>query len=126
MSWVGRTLIVKRAGTTITGVRTKSLTIGNEAIDITTDDDSGWRTLLEDGSQKQIDASVEGLLKDNTLIQAAINGVAIQADTVVLPNGDTLTGNFRLNSIEVGAEYTDAVTFSAELQSSGQITFTAA
>jgi len=124
---VGRKLIIKRDGTTIAGVRTKSVTINNEAIDVTTDDDSGYRTLLEEPGQKQIDLSVEGLTKDDALLQSAAEGTTlIDAYTIEFPSGATITGDFRFNNLEMGAEYNAAITFTAEIQSTGSYSYTAA
>lgn len=124
-SQIGRLLVVKRGSTAIAGVRTKSLTFGSEAIDVTTDDDSGKRTLLEASGTESIDMSVEGLTKDENLLAIpAGGGTRIEAYTIELPWGGSITGDFRLNSVELGAEYTDAVTFTAEIQSTGSWTYT--
>lgn len=124
---VGRKLLIKKDGTLIAGVRTKSMTIGNEAIDVTTDDDSGFRTLLEESATKQIDLSVEGLTKDDTLLAIAANGgTLIDTYTIEFPSGATISGDFRFNNFEMGAEYTDAITFTSEIHSTGEYTYTAA
>lgn len=124
---VGRELTISRGGNVIAGVRTKNFTVSGEPIDITTDDDSGYRTLLEDSAQKQIDASVEGLAKDDVLVtDLANNGTLLANCTVTLPSGATIIGDFRLNNVELGAEYNNAVTFTAELHSSGAWNFTPA
>jgi predicted secreted protein len=124
---VGRKVLIKRNGSVIAGARTKSVTINNEAVDVTTDDDSGYRTLLEEPGQKQIDLSVEGLTKDDNLVEAAANGTAlIEPYTIELPSGATIEGDFRFNNLELGAEYNSATTFTAEIQSTGSYTFTAA
>lgn len=123
----GRQLTISRNGTVIAGVRTKSFTVNGAPVDITTDDDEGYRTLLAESGEQQIDASVEGLLKNDTLLSAMVAGTALIEDGVItLPSGATITGDFRLNSMEVGGEYKDAVTFTAELQSTGEFSFTPA
>lgn len=129
----GRDLIFEYpSGTKIASVRTKSLAIDSSAIDVTTDDDSGIRTLLEAPGQHQIDISVEGLLSDKDLIeQAAVGTLFIKGLTIKLPFTfssveSTIVGDFRLNNIEISGEYQDAVTFTATLQSTGTFTFTAA
>lgn len=131
--FVGRALILEYpSGTKIASVRTKSLTVDSSAIDITTDDDSGIRTLLEEPGQHQIDISVEGLLADDALLAQIVNGTLfIQELTIKLPftfttTQATIVGDFRLNNFEQSGEYQDAVTFSATLQSTGTFTFTAA
>lgn len=117
---VGRTLTLTYGGAVIAGARTKTITINGTPVDITSDDDSGYRTLLEASGEKQIDMSVEGLAKDDVLVEAlANNGTLIAEAVLTLPSGATITGDFRLNSVELGAPYNDAVTFTAELQSTG-------
>ena len=124
---VGRKLTIKRDGTVIAGVRTKNFTINNEAIDVTTDDDDGYRRLLEESGEKQIDITVEGLTKDDNLIEAAANGTTlIEPYTIELPSGASIEGDFRLNNVEQGAEYNEAITFTAEIHSTGEWTFTPA
>lgn len=122
---IGRDLKVKRGGTVIAGVRTKSLTFAGEAIDVTTDDDSGKRTLLEASGQENIDMSVEGMTKDENLIAVALGtGTRIETYTIEMPWGGSISCDFRLNSVELGAEYQNAVTFTAEIQSTGDWTYT--
>ncbi len=124
---IGRKFLIKRNGTEIAAVRTKSFTINNEAIDVTTDDSSGYRTLLETPGQKQIDMSVEGLTEDYDLVQTAVDGsTLIETYTIEFPNGDTIEGDFRFNNLEIGAEYNAASTFTAEIQSTGAYTYAAA
>lgn len=124
---VGRELVIKRAGLTIAGVRTKSMTINNEAIDVTTDDDTGFRTLLEEPGQKQIDLSVEGLVKNDDQLAKAANGTSlIDTYTITFPSGAEISGDFRFNNLEYGAEYNDAISFTSEIQSTGSYTYTAA
>lgn len=130
--FVGRALTLEYpTGTVIAGVRTRSFTVDSSPIDITTDDDTGLRTLLEDAGQQMIDISVSGLLKDDTLLDKIINGLTfIQELTIKLPfpvaGTGTIVGDFRFNNFEVSGEYQGAVTFSATLQSSGSFTYTPA
>ena len=131
--FVGRKLIFEYpTGTVIASVRTKSFTVDSSAIDVTTDDDSGIRALLEEPGQHQIDLSVEGLLANDALLKQIVDGTLfIQNLTIKLPftfttTQGTIVGDFRFNNFEVSGEYQDAVTFTATLQSTGTFTFTAA
>lgn len=118
----GRTLLIKKDNAVIAaGITTKSLTINNEPIDITGDDDDGWMTLLPESGVRSIEASIEGVLKSDALISQAIDGTALIDElTIVLPSGGEITGDFRFNNLEVGAPHNEAVTFSASFQSSGE------
>ena len=127
---VGRkvTFTPKNGGAAVIGLRTKTINLNNEPIDITSDDDDGFRTLLEDDpSERSIDFTAEGILKDAALIELAAAGGAmlIEEYEMDIPGIGKFTGDFYFGSIEIGAEYQEAVTFSAEIQSSGEFTFTA-
>lgn len=116
-------------GTAVTGMRTKTITISNEAIDITSDDDDGWRTLLgSDPALRSIDIAVEGVTKDAQLIELATTGGdgLISGYSLEFEGLGTFTGNFYIGSLELGAPYNEAVTFSCTIQSSGEMTWTAA
>lgn len=131
---VGRELLIKKGAAVIAGVRTKSFSFAGEPIDITTDDDTGFRTLMAESGQEAIDISVEGLTKDTVLRAAALTGSAglmLTDVTIEFPktgtqaiSGDTISGNFFLASLEESGTYNDAMTFSASLQSSGAWTYT--
>jgi predicted secreted protein len=124
----GRELLVKRGTSVIAGIRTKGITFDGEPIDVTTDDDSGFRTLLSTAGQMQIDLSIEGITKDNELRGIVLAAGSLMLTDIVIeyPNGDTLAGNFFLNSLSEDGTYNDAITFSGSLQSSGEWTYTAA
>ena len=115
-------------GITVIGARSKSLTINSEAIDITSDDDSGFRTLLSgDAAMQSFDISIEGVLKDSDLLESIASGsVSLDGYTITLTGIGSFAGNFHMTSVALGAPYNEAVTFSATIQSSGEFTFTPA
>jgi predicted secreted protein len=124
----GRALKIKRNGTTIAAVVSKSVSINNEPIDITSDDDLGFRTLLEESGTRSIDISCEGVYKDDSLVEVAAGSDPdlLTVDTIEFPSGSTIAGSFRLNSVEISGEVAGRAQFSAALQSSGEWTYTAA
>lgn len=131
----GRDLLIQRStdgGTTyntIASVRTKSVAINNEPIDITTDDSDAWRTLLAEPGNRSIDLSVSGIWTDDDLlaqISAATASVALQDLQIVYPDTSTHEGDFMINTFNVTGEYNGAATFEASFQSSGSVTYTAA
>lgn len=123
--FVGRDVEVRKGtgtGVLIAGARTKSVTINNEPIDVTTDDSDGFRELLAESAERHLDISIEGLTKDDVLLQLAVAGSAlIDEFSIVFPDSPdvVIRGDFRVNNVQLGAEYNDAVTFTAELQSTG-------
>lgn len=127
-SLVGRkvTFTPTSGGTPVIGARTKTITLNNEGVDITSDDDEGFRTYLaEDPAMRSIDMTVEGILKDSALIELAAAGGAnlIAEYEMALEGIGAFTGNFHFGSMQLGAPYNDAVTFSATIGSSGAFSF---
>jgi predicted secreted protein len=122
----GRKLRIKKGSTAVAGARTDSLTINNEPIDITDKDDAGWRTMLADVGVRSIDAEVEGVLADSTLIAVTVGAASglLAAYTIEVDGIGDFSGNFYLNSFAITGEQADATTFTASIQSSGAITFT--
>ncbi len=125
---IGRDLLLKKGSTVIAGLRTKTISAAGEPVDVTTDDDAGYRTMLAEAGQRSLDISGEGITNDGTLRAAILSGSSLLLSDINIefPNGDTITGDFFFNSHEESGTYNDAVTFSASFQSSGQWTFTAA
>lgn len=123
---LGRKMIFKRNGTPIANLRSKSLSINNELVDTTDSDSSGWAERLAEPGQKEVVLSVSGVLANDTLRAEAISTSLLQADTIEFADGATLTGNFVLGNYSEGHEYNEVATFDAEVQSSGEITYTAA
>lgn len=108
--------------------RTKTMTIGNESIDVTSDNDDGFRTLLADPAQRSIDMSVEGVIRQDDFINSLLDPSAtteLEDYTLVIPNIGSIVGNFRFSNVEIGANYNEATTFSSTVESSGSWTFTA-
>jgi len=123
----GRKVRIKRGSTAVAGARADSFTINNEPIDITEKDDNGWRKFLADVGVRSIDAEVEGILEDSTFLALAVgtSSALLEAYTLDVIGIGEFTGNFYLASFAVTGEQADATTFTASIQSSGTITFTA-
>lgn len=127
MAISGRSLRISRNGSNIVGARTDNFTINNEPIDITDKDDSGWRTMLADAGTRSISADIEGVLKDTVLIADSVGDAttALLKECVLTVSGiGTLTGDFMLTSLQLGAEQGDAITFTATLESGESMTVT--
>lgn len=123
----GRALTIDWDSVTLVGVRTKGYTITNDYVDVTTDDDDGWRTLLADPGLRSVEVTVGGISSDQVLIaemmKANITGEPL---SIGLPTTTgTLAGTFLLSSFEQSGEHDGAVEFSATFMSSGAVTYTA-
>lgn len=130
----GRGVVVRRSGVNLAGVRTKSISIGGSPIDITTDDDDGVRKLMDQPGQVDVSISVSGVM----LAEGALRSEALSASDRIAPtqfiflgfegspaNTHGFIGDFFLSSYKETGEYQGAVTFEAEFQSAGVVTYTA-
>jgi predicted secreted protein len=81
--------------------------------------------LDEDPAERSIEMSVEGVTKDDRLIELATTGGSqlISEYTLTFEGLGTFTGNFHIGTLELGAEYNNAVTFSCTISSSGPFTY---
>lgn len=136
---LGRTLLVKigdgagsEAFTTIAGLNSKSITINNSAIDVTTPDattPSGALFAQSLNGLKSVSVSGDGIFLDESAQEGRLNTIAMQADPVanfqlVVPDFGTYSGEFRVTSLEFGGETEGATTFSLSLESNGTVTYT--
>ena len=134
MAGASRDIIVKKGAVRLAGINSKSMSIAKEAIDITTDEDNGYRTLLATAGTKTLDLSFSGVTKDLVLRQLIIvEQSQLYTDiTLELPpvgaqtTGDTISGDFYFNSLsESGGASDGVIEFDGALQSSGAWTYTA-
>jgi len=116
-------------GDEIPGVREKGVSSSGEAIDITSGEDAGWRTLLQLPSQNEVTISVSGVTKSDRLKIAwndQTNNYAARTQFIelVYPNAARLSGTFMMTEYKETEPFKEASTFEANLMSSGVVTFT--
>lgn len=107
----------------VAGVQQKQLNFGAAGPDVTTDDDEGWQTLLDTPGVRFLNASLNGILEDHVIAtqMLAASGFIVPA-SITLPTGATISGNFRIETMNLGASTPEGITFSIELKSSGEVT----
>ncbi len=121
---------VSTTPTTIGGLRSKSMTINAEAIDITNHGSQEWRQILDGKGVRSMSTSGSGVFTDsaaeaevrtlmlaNTLMEMSL----VDADT-----GDMFSGSFKCTSLEYAGEHNGERTYSMSFESAGVVTFTAA
>lgn len=114
---------------TIGGLRSTSITLNDEAVDVTNKDSSGNRTLLADGGVFSLSVSGSGVFTDTAAeetLRAAMNASTFKNFQVIVPDFGTYQGAFMVASLEYAGEFNGEVTYSVTLESSGAITYTAA
>ena len=127
--------------TTIGGLRSTSITLNDESVDITNKDSLGSRTLLAGAGVNSLSVSGSGVFTDSaaevavrTAFQAQQNTsdgssgqtAAFESFQFIIPNLGTYTGNFQITSLEYSGEFNGEATYSMSFESAGYITFAAA
>jgi TP901-1 family phage major tail protein len=104
--------------------------MSNDMVDVTTDDDSGWRTLLATPGLKSVEIQLDFITSDEVLIaeffNASTTGETLQADlpsSLAVPGN--LSGTYHLSNLEYSGDHDGAVEMSATFMSSGAVTYTA-
>jgi TP901-1 family phage major tail protein len=125
--YAGRDITLLWDGADIGGVKEKTIKVNGEAIDVTSDDDDGWRKLLTVPAQRQVDISVSGVTKNNILKSASFDDTKrTKTASIQYPDGSTISGTFYLSEYSDKGSFNDATAFEATLQSSGPCVFTPA
>ena len=130
----GRQFLVKlgdgasptEAFTTVAGMRSTSLTINNEQVDVTDKDGDAWRKLLEGAGIQSMSIKLSGIMSDATTamsMQAHAIANTIHNFKLVSGLGDDFTGPFQITSLERGGEHNKEETYSMTLESAGTITY---
>lgn len=120
---------VSGSQTTIGGLRSSSITLSDEPVDVTTKDSSGNRTLLPQGGTQTVTISGSGIFTDATS-ETTIRGYwgtgTLKTYSFIVPDLGTYSGTFQITSLEYAGEFNGEVTYSITLESSGAVTFSAA
>lgn len=69
--YLGRKVNLTWGGSAVLGIREKGVTINGEPIDVTSDDDNGWRKLLTEAGEHSVDISISGVTKDDVFLRLA-------------------------------------------------------
>ncbi len=124
--------------TTIGGLRSTSITLNDESVDITNKDSLGTRTLLAGAGVNSVSISGSGVFTDSTAEvavrtayqaqQNTTNGssaqtAAFQSFQFAIPDLGTYTGAFQITSLEYAGEYNGEATYSMSFESAGYVTF---
>jgi predicted secreted protein len=126
----GRALLVKYLGAVIAAVISKSAPHSRELVNVTSDDDDGWRRLLPEPGGRSLNLSVEGVVSAANLaffLEQWLGNV-MTGITLEYPDGQEASAEdgFGLASFEVSGQQDAHVAFTAEFQSSGPVTLTPA
>lgn len=122
----GRSIAFTWNSAAVLGIREKGVNIDGAEIDVTSDEDSGWQTLLSSPAQNAVTISLSGVSKDKVLKNDWFAGTRTRTATLTYPDGSVMSGSFYMASFKEGNPYNDATTFDVELKSTGTVTWTPA
>jgi TP901-1 family phage major tail protein len=108
----------------VPGVREKGVTLNGEAVDVTADENNGWRELLADPAENQVEISLSGVTKSHVLKADWFAGTRTKLAEIEYDDGAKIGGTFYLSNYSETGVYNDAATFEATLMSSGVVTYT--
>ena len=115
--------------TTIAGLRSRSLSLNTETVDVTHAESAGqWRELLSGAGAKSARVTGAGIFKDSAsdaLVRQYVFDGTIRAWQIVIPDFGTIAGPFQITSFELSGRHDAEVSFELSLNSAGELTFTA-
>lgn len=115
--------------TTIGGLRSSTITLNDEMVDVTTKDSSGSRELLPQGGTQSVTISGSGVFTDaasESTVRSNFASGSLATYNFIVPDLGTYAGSFMISSLEYAGEYNGEATYSLTLESSGTVSFTAA
>ena len=113
--------------TTIGGLRSTSISMNDEQVDITNKDSSNDRTLLAGAGVKSVSISGSGVFTDSaseSTLRTAYGASDFHNFQIIIPDFGEYEGEFQVSSLEYAGEYNGEVTYSVTLESSGSVAFT--
>ena len=117
--------------TSLGGLQSRTISVNNALVDITSDDTAPHREALTGAGLKTLSISGTGVFKGDFSIQT-IEDLAHAVNSneeefrLVFENGDTIQGFFHLSTLEFTGEFAAARMYSITLDNSGPWVFTRA
>ena len=112
--------------TTIGGMRSTSISMNDEIVDVTNKDSGRQRAILAQGGVVSMTVSGSGVFTDSaseTTLEGKFDQASLTNYQFLVPDFGTYTGKFMLTTLEYAGEFNGEVTYSFTFESSGTITF---
>jgi len=115
--------------TTVAGLRATQLSFNATNVDVTNADSADqWRELLTGGGVKSAAISGSGVFKDaasDSALRSAFFAQTTPDFQIVIPSFGTITGPFKITSLQYDGPYDGELKLSLSLASAGALTFAA-
>jgi TP901-1 family phage major tail protein len=116
------------AFTTLGGLRTASIKMNAEEIDVTNIGSAQFKELLDGAGILNLSIAGAGVFTDDTTQATAMTDFLAQTlknyMIIDFVSGNTFKGKFKIKSLERAGGYKDATTWQISLESSGAVTYT--
>lgn len=111
----------------VLGVRSKTVNLIGEALDITSDDDDSFQRFLTEAPRRGVTMTVDGIAKGQFVARVAEAGnvLALEDYTLVCPEIGEWRGDWVVSGVTLAGETDGIATFSATINSNGELVFTA-
>ncbi len=114
---------------TVAGLRSTTLTVNNDTVDITNKESGGWRELLGGAGIRRITVAGSGVFT-NAASETAVRDKALTGSIdnyeIVFENADKFSGAFQVVNLDYAGDFNGERTYSLSLESSGSVIFAAA
>lgn len=115
--------------TAVAGLRTKTMTINGEQVDVTNADSvNKWRELLAGAGIKSASVSGSGVFKDETIDATLRTEMWTQSHLnfqIIVPHFGTFEGRFQMTQLQYAGEHNGEVTWDMSLESAAELFFQA-
>ena len=116
--------------TTVAGMRTRTLSLNAQSVDVTHSESAGgWRELLAGAGVKQASVSGAGVfLSDASAdqVRSAFFNASVVNWRIVIPGFGDIEGPFLIANLDYAGDHAGEATMALALDSAGALTFTAA
>lgn len=114
---------------TVAGLRSHTISLNAEPVDITNADSTeSWRELLTGGGVRKASISGSGIFKDETsdaTIRSYVFAGTIRDWQIILPDFGEIEGAFQVTGLQYAGEHNGELAFELSLESAGALSFAA-
>ncbi len=113
---------------TVAGLRSRSLSLNAETVDITHQESAGqWRELLAGAGARSARITGSGIFKDaasDALLREVFFDAENRAFEITIPDFGIVSGPFQITALELAGRHDNEVSFDLTIESAGALTFT--
>lgn len=114
---------------TVAGLRTNSITLNSESVDITHKGSGAWREILPGAGVRSVSVRGTGVFTGSNAeaqVQAKAMAAAACDCQITFEDGARFEGAFQITTLEFTGDHNGARSYSVGLESAGPISFVAA